>query len=130
PLLFAEVEGGHDLAVTVEAGLLQVVQEATALRDELQEPAARVVVLHVGLEVLREVADALAEEGDLHLGRPGVALVGLELADQLGLFLGLKRHFSSWDWAFGSEEPPRPRRLFMKRPFVSLDGFPGSGRAV
>ncbi len=48
------------------------------------------VVLLVGLEVLGEVGDALAEEGDLHLGRAGVALVGGELADDRGLGRGVK----------------------------------------
>ena len=62
-------------------------------RDELQKTPTGVVVFRVRLEVLREVADALAEERDLNLGGAGVAVVGCELADELGLLLGLKRHF-------------------------------------
>ena len=47
-------------AVTVDA-LLEVVEEAAALGDELQEAAARVDP-SVGLEVLGEAADAPGEE--------------------------------------------------------------------
>ena len=50
------------------------------------------VIFRVGLEVFGEVADSLGEERDLNLGRPRFAVVGLELGDELGLLLGMKRH--------------------------------------
>src|SRR4051812_12229751 len=37
--------------------------------------------------MLRQVVDALAENRDLHLGRPGVALVGFVVADDLGFLV-------------------------------------------
>ena len=40
---------------------LDVIKEATTLAHELQESAARVVVLGMDLEVLREVRDALTQ---------------------------------------------------------------------
>src|SRR5690606_27699638 len=53
--------------------LLEVVKKRTALRDELEKPAARVVVLLVRLEVLGEGGDAARENRNLHLGRTRVA---------------------------------------------------------
>jgi len=90
--LLAEVERRDRLAVAVEARLLEVAEEPATLRDHLEEASPRVVILEVGLEVLREVPDALREEGDLDFGRPRVALVRTELVDELRFFLCVKRH--------------------------------------
>ena len=54
--LLAEVERADDLAIPLEARALEVVEQAPPLRDHAQQAAARVVVLHVRLEVLGEVA--------------------------------------------------------------------------
>jgi hypothetical protein len=43
-----------------------------------------VVILLVDLEVLREVADALCEQCDLHLSRTSVAFAALVLSDDSG----------------------------------------------
>ena len=55
-------------AVTLEVLLLQVVEQTPALTDELHESLPRVMVLGVGLEMLGQVADALAQDCHLHLG--------------------------------------------------------------
>jgi hypothetical protein len=64
---------------------LRYVEQAPPLAHELEQPAARVVVLLVGLEVPRELRDAGAQQRDLHLGGTGVPLGGAELLDDLGL---------------------------------------------
>jgi hypothetical protein len=46
------------------------------------------MVLGVGLEVLGQLGDALGEEGDLDLGRPGVALVAPVAGDRFCLLRG------------------------------------------
>src|SRR6266404_5809763 len=48
---------------------LHVIEQAAALRDHLDQPAPRVIVLRVGLEVLGQIGDALREHGHLHLRR-------------------------------------------------------------
>src|SRR5262249_15979708 len=53
--------------------------------DEHQEPALRVKVLLVDLHVLRQMADALGEERDLHLGGAGVSVGSTMFADRCGL---------------------------------------------
>src|SRR5262245_21766818 len=55
------------------------------LADELQEPAPRMMVLRMRLEVFGEIADALAEKRNLHFGGSGVALMGSVAADDFGL---------------------------------------------
>src|SRR6478752_1750084 len=92
-----EAEALDDRAVALDLGLLQVVQQTTALADEQQQTTTAVVVVLVLLEVLREVADAVAEQRDLHLGRAGVALGRGVLGDDLllGLRVGTDRHAGS-----------------------------------
>src|ERR1700732_1910566 len=72
--------------------LLDVIEKRTARRHELQKAAARMVVLHVGLEVPGEGVDAFRQERNLHLGRAGVAgLVGIRL-DDFRFAFGGNRH--------------------------------------
>ena len=72
--------------------LLEVVEERTAGRDQLQEATTRMVVLHVGLEMVGEVVDAFRQDRDLNLGRAGVAgLGGIGLDDFRFAFCG-NRH--------------------------------------
>jgi hypothetical protein len=70
--LLADAQLADQNAIPARVLALQVLQETPTLPDELHEPAAGVVVLGMGLEVLREIADPLAEEGHLNLGRPGI----------------------------------------------------------
>jgi hypothetical protein len=69
-------------AVTLHIYFLQVVQEVPPLTYEFQETPAGMVILHVGLEMLREVIDPLAQDGDLDLGRPGVRGMSLVPLDE------------------------------------------------
>src|SRR3954447_16358087 len=62
--------------------LLQVVEQRTAGRDQLQEAAAGMVVLAVGLEMAGQVVDAFRQDRNLHLGRTGITgLGGVRLDD-------------------------------------------------
>src|SRR5205085_3492664 len=67
--LLAKTELRDEIGVTLFVFLTQVIEKRTALVDQHQEAAARMVVLRVALEVLGEVLDALGEDCDLHLGR-------------------------------------------------------------
>src|SRR5216683_3068854 len=71
---------------------LQVVQKRTARRYELQEAAARMIVLHVRLEVPGQVVDAFRQDRDLNLRRAGIAgLDGISL-DDFRFAFGGNRH--------------------------------------
>jgi hypothetical protein len=91
----ADVERADQGAVAVDAATTEVVEEATALADQLEQATTRVEVLRVGPKVLGEVVDAGGQQRDLNFGRTGVAFVGLELADNLGLAIDRKGHVDS-----------------------------------
>src|SRR5215218_7986082 len=85
--LFADAEAADQLRVARRILRLQVIEQPAALADEHQQSTAGVVVLRVGLEMLGQVIDTLAENRNLHLGRPGVALVRLVVPDDLGFLV-------------------------------------------
>ena len=85
--LLTDAELVDDRAIAIEVGLLEVVEEPTAAADELEQSAAAVMVLRVGPEVLGQVGDAVREERDLHLRRPGVTLVGGKVRNQFRFLL-------------------------------------------
>lgn len=64
-----------------------VLQEALALTDELQQPAAGSKIFFVDLEVLGELFDTLGKDTDLHCCATGVFLVFLQICDDLGFLL-------------------------------------------
>ena len=68
-------------AVPLHIHLFQVVQEVPPLTHEFQETPAGVMILYMGLEMLRQVIDPLAQDSDLDLGRPrvrGMSLIPLD----------------------------------------------------
>src|SRR4029453_10831930 len=74
--LLADSELPNEIGVALRIFLLEIVEQSATLADELQQAAPRVMVFRVALEVLGQVADALAQNRDLHLRRPGCRVVG------------------------------------------------------
>jgi hypothetical protein len=66
-----------DRAISFDVLLLEIIEEMAPLPNELQKPPAGMVILHVGLEMLGQIADPFAQDGDLYLWRPGVRGVPL-----------------------------------------------------
>src|SRR5829696_5711456 len=91
-VLAAESERADDGPIARGVLLHQVGEKATALTHELEEAAARMIVLREAAEVLCQVADPLGQERDLDLGRPGVTVLDGELGDDLLLLLPRERH--------------------------------------
>jgi hypothetical protein len=85
--LATNAESTDQRAITLYVAFLHVVQQSTALTDELHESAAGVVITLVDLEVLGEMRDPVGQERDLDLGRAGVGVVGSKVLDDL-LLLG------------------------------------------
>jgi hypothetical protein len=67
--------------------VLQVVQEAATLANQLEQPATRTVIVGVLLEVVREVGDPLAKDRYLDFGGTGVRLVEAVTVDYRRLLL-------------------------------------------
>src|SRR5262245_24193160 len=92
--LLAKPQVLDQLLVALEVLALEVIEQTPAQADHAQETAPRVVVLGVRLQVLGEMSDALGEERDLNLGRPGIAFVLPVFLDRLAFAYGGDWH--SW----------------------------------
>ena len=77
----ADAELVDDDAVPLRCSGPEVLEKTTALADEHQEPAPRVMLLAVLLEMVRQAVDPLGEERDLDFGRACIALMSSELLD-------------------------------------------------
>ena len=81
-LIYLRIPSLRDhVAVAVGIVRLQVVQQAAALAHEHQQSTTRCVILLVGLEVLRKLANTLTQNRDLDFGGTGVRIVGAEAFD-------------------------------------------------
>lgn len=69
--------------VTVHVGPLEVFEQAPSPAHHLEEAAAAVMVVPVGVEVVAKVVDPRGEQRDLHLRTAGPVFVGLVLPDDL-----------------------------------------------
>ncbi len=76
-ILFADSQPLDNASIAANVFLLQVVQQSAPLANHLQQAATRMMVFAVGLEVLREVGNALAQNRNLHLRRARVRTVKL-----------------------------------------------------
>src|SRR5262245_42657208 len=86
-LLLADAQSLDQLRIPVRILALQVIEQAAALPNEFQQPAAGVVIFCVGFEMLCQVVDSLAEKRNLNFGGSGVVLVGLVIADDFSLVI-------------------------------------------
>jgi len=87
PGLLADAEFPNDRLVALGIVSLEVVEQATPLADQHEQAAARAVVLLVRLEVVRQLANAFTDDGDLNLGTPRVSRVRLILVNHGFLLL-------------------------------------------
>src|SRR5215212_3915842 len=90
--LAAEPEPSDDGAVARVVLLDQVSKKTTALADELEEAATRMVVLGEAAEMLGQAPDPLGEERDLDLRRSGVTFLGGKPGHDLLLLFPRERH--------------------------------------
>src|ERR1039457_6261503 len=97
-VLLANAKLADDLAIPLRVALLQIIKQTAALAHQHQKSAARPMVLLVQLKVLRQLANALAQEGNLDLRTPGVRLVRTKLLDNVCLLYGFQ-HSSCCSWS-------------------------------
>ena len=89
--LFSYAELLNDGAIPLDVSLRQVVQEAAAFPYELEQPTTRRVVFCVRLQVLGQVANAMAKDRNLHFGPSGIGGRVAETLDKV-LFLFFRNH--------------------------------------
>ena len=85
--LSSQTELANDGTVTLNIVVLQIVEEVSSVTDHLLKTAAAVEVVLVSLQMLGEGRDSVGQNGDLHLGRSGVSLVGSVLLDNALFFV-------------------------------------------
>src|SRR5262245_27669567 len=62
-----DAQAVDELLVAVLVGRLDIVEQAPPLADHLEQPAARMIVLAVRLEMFGEIGDAFGQDRDLDL---------------------------------------------------------------
>ncbi len=98
-LLFTDLELLDERAILVDVLLGEIIEQAAALADHFQQPAAAVVILGILLEVWRERINVLGENGDLYFRAPRVVRRLAELRRKLLLLLFCNWHIVSNDSA-------------------------------
>ena len=86
PLLLSEVELRDDRTVALDVLVAKIRQQAAAMANHLQKPAAGMMILLVLLQMLGEIRDARGQHGNLDFRRTRVALVDGILLDKSGFF--------------------------------------------
>src|SRR5690606_18251294 len=90
--LAADAESLDEILITRLVARLDVVEQAAAQTDHLEQATTGMVVLGVVAEMLSEVLDPLGENGDLNLRRAGVSVLGGEFLYERALALRGNRH--------------------------------------
>jgi hypothetical protein len=73
--LFTELELLGDGVITRRIGVMEIIQQTTALTDHHQQTATGTMILDVFLQVLGKRVDALGQKSDLHIGRSGITFM-------------------------------------------------------
>ena len=84
--LFADAETLDQGTIALDVDAHEVVEQISSLANHLQQAAAAVVILLVGLQVLGEVVDSLGENCDLYFSGTCVGVVQSVLFDYLCFF--------------------------------------------
>lgn len=90
-ILLFQIELFNNRVVALFALALEILQVGAAVCNHLQKAPSRVLILEVFFEVARELLNALAQDGNLNLGRPGVLLVNARFFNCF-LLLPLRQH--------------------------------------
>ena len=76
--LLTQVEFLEQVFIPVRVRLAEVIEQAPAHRDHLEEAPARGMIFGVGLQVFRQMSDPAGEECHLHIRAAGILLMKLE----------------------------------------------------
>jgi hypothetical protein len=85
-LLFSQAKPLDQSPITFNIFVFEVIQEAPALSHQLNQSPTGMVVLGMDLKMIRQVTDALAQDGHLDFRRAGVDVMQPVATDNL-LFL-------------------------------------------
>jgi hypothetical protein len=93
--LLPKIKIVNNLAIPLDFVLLKIIEESTALSNQIQEPMTRGIIVWMILQVLSEALDALRKNGNLHLGRARIVRpIAILVYDFLRFFL--RNHCAVW----------------------------------
>jgi len=69
-----------------QVGLMEIIQQTTALPDHFQQAASGAVVLDILLQMFSQVINPLSQQGDLHVCGASVLVVKLKARYRLTFF--------------------------------------------
>ena len=82
-LLATKSEFADDRVILVDIAMTQIIEKLPTTRDQLEQALARIIILLVYLEMLRQLVDALRKQCDLHLRRTRVRSMRFVVGDYL-----------------------------------------------
>ena len=82
-LLATKSEFADDRVILVDITMTQIIEKLPTTRDQLEQALARIIILLVYLEMLRQLVDALRKQCDLHLRRTRVRSMRFVVGDYL-----------------------------------------------
>jgi hypothetical protein len=91
-LLLPEAEFLDDVLVPLHIGFPQIVKKPPPLADQFEKPSARMMVLLVDLEVIREIVDSIAQDGNLNFRGTRILLMKPETINNLSLGIWTQNH--------------------------------------
>lgn len=90
--LLSEIEASDHVLISLGIRAEEVIEESTSAADQHQQTSTTGMIFFVRLEVLRELCNAMGENGDLHLGRPSILVGETELLNELSFTFFGDRH--------------------------------------
>jgi hypothetical protein len=91
-VLSAQPQIVDDGPISLDVVIFYIVEQPTPASDQHQQPATRMVVLGVNLQMLGEILDAVREQSDLNFRASRVAVVQFVLFDQSFFVLRRQSH--------------------------------------
>ena len=83
--LLPELELARHGHVAIRIGLMQIIEQAAALANHLEKPAAGAVIFNILLQMLSEMVDPLREQSNLNIGTAGIPVMHAKLFNCLVL---------------------------------------------
>src|SRR5262245_42055616 len=77
--LFSQAKTVDQVVITIDVTTFQIIKKTAALADQLQQSAARMIILLVSLEMISQFINALGQQRDLNFRRAGIGAVRLVL---------------------------------------------------
>jgi hypothetical protein len=93
--LLPDAQPLNQASISLVIVLPEIIEKPSPLSYQLEETTAGVVILHVDLEVLREVIDTLTQQRYLNFGRARVRLMEFELLNNFFSLRLSNPHLSS-----------------------------------